>query len=147
VQILETNSVESVPPRGFQEEYDFDPMPAETIPPIASNSMVHLYAQPSHASPDSHRLYRRIPKKLRVKLLSPSGSEYEQVVGWGILIIEGFHWEAFFLYSLSAFLACLLCGVVYAVLRDDIQGGFAIAGFMLAFSTFCGGLLHTKANA
>ena len=115
-------------------------MPAEIIPPIGSNLLLHLYEHPNHAGV-LPTLLKRIPKKLGKKLhpCPVKGS----AVGWGILIVEGFDWFICFAYCFVAFLACLVVGTTWAVVKSDVQGGFGVAGFLLAFVLFCGGLAHT----
>jgi len=139
--------IDSVPPENLNDEYTFNATLADAVPPIGPNMMLHFYENPKDVSQHSSKLYERIPKKLRTKLSVSSTDDHARVEGWGILITEGFNWSIFFLYSILAFFACLVCGTVYAILRDDIQGGFALAGLLFAFTVFCGGLLHTSVNS
>jgi hypothetical protein len=131
----------SLPPENLRVEYSYTPMPADIIPPIGSNLLLHFYEHPDHASV-LPTILKKFPRKLKNKLyVCPvKGS----TVGWGILIAEGFNWFVFFVYSIIAFLTCLMAGVIWAVLKDDVQGGFGIAGFLLTFFLFCGGLAHTR---
>ena len=54
---------------------NYDPMQANTMPPIRPNLLIHFFERPDHAGARPE-LYHRIPKKLRSKLeaLSTVGS-------------------------------------------------------------------------
>lgn len=118
-------------------------MPAQLIPPIGSNMLAHFFENPTHASllPD---LYKRIPKKIGNKLTPCQITGMSQ--GWGIQIVEGIDTFVFFLCGCAGFLVCLLVGVVWSVSRQDVQGGFGIGGFLLAFMIFCGSIVHLSLN-
>jgi len=47
-----------------------------------------------------------------------------------------------FAYGFVGFMVCLIISVVWSVARHDVQGGFAIGGFLLAFLMFCGGMVQ-----
>lgn len=87
-------------------------------------------------------LYQRVPKKLRDKLQAcpRKGS----AVGWGFQFVEGLNWFAIFLCGCVGFLAALLLAMVWSIVKSDVQGGFAIVGFVLAFLGFCVGIARTE---
>ena len=111
------------------------------MPPIGPNILVHFFENPDHASvlPD---LFRRIPKKLREKLIPCQ--QKGAVIGWGMQFVEGADTFMVFISGCMGFLACLLVALAWTVAKDDVQGGFGIGGFLLAFMVFCGGIvLHS----
>lgn len=123
------------------DSYSFDPLPAETNPPIGPNLLTHLLEHPEDAEV-LPVLYRKIPKKLRAKLQAcpKKGS----AVGWGIEFVEGLNWFTVFLCGCVGFVVALLSAIIWSVVQSDVQGGFAIAGFMLAFLGFCLGIARTE---
>ncbi|KAI0529787.1 hypothetical protein GGR58DRAFT_290158 [Xylaria digitata] len=120
-------------------EYAYDPMPPDAIPPIGPNLLMHLFENPDHADVTLF-LYNRFPKKLRAQLEACpiKGSS----IGWGIEFVEGVDWHIVFVTTCLGFLFCLIFAVAWAATKGDIQGGFGIASFLLAFVVFCSGALH-----
>ncbi|KAI0124137.1 hypothetical protein BJ170DRAFT_735849 [Xylariales sp. AK1849] len=92
--LADIRSHPTLPPNNLSDQYIFDPMPADLMPPIGSNLLVHLLENPTHAGvlPD---LYRRIPKKLREKL-SPCHHRGASD-GWGLAFTEGINTFVYFL--------------------------------------------------
>jgi hypothetical protein len=130
----------AVPPEDLKDQYIYDPMPTRLMPPIGSNLLVHLFDNPTHAAvlPD---LYNRIPKKLRDKLLPCP--QYGSSLGWGVEFIEGIDMFIFFLCGCACFILCLVVSILWTIIKSDVQGGFGIGAFLLAFAGFCGGLAHS----
>jgi len=118
-------------------EYAYDP--ADAIPPIGSNMLMHLFENPEHADVTLF-LYNRFPKKLRAQLEAcpMKGSS----IGWGVEFVEGVDWYVVFAATCLGFLFCLIFAVAWAAAKGDIQGGFGIASFLLAFVVFCSGSLY-----
>jgi hypothetical protein len=113
-------------------------MPADTIPPIGPNLLMHFFTHPEEATSQSVIL-RCIPKR-KVDKLEPcpiAGSS----TGWGIDIITGIDHLKLFGLGFSASLASVVFGISWATVKSDIQGGFAVAGFMLALLGFAVGSL------
>ncbi|KAI8628488.1 hypothetical protein F5Y19DRAFT_438091 [Xylariaceae sp. FL1651] len=120
-------------------EYTYDPIPPEAIPPIGPNMLMHLFEHPDHADVTLF-LYNRFPKKLRAQLEAcpMKGSS----VGWGVEFVEGLDWFAVFVAGCIGFFLCLIVAISWSTARGDVQGGFGIASFLLAFLAFCGGIIH-----
>ncbi|KAK4202780.1 hypothetical protein QBC40DRAFT_195301 [Triangularia verruculosa] len=122
------------------DPYVYSPQPPEHIPPIGANHLMHLFSHPSHAEP-LPILLRRVPKKVDnpLKACPVRGVGF----GWGLHLEEGMNWSALFLYGCIGFGLSLLMAVLWAVVinKGDVQGGFAIGGFMVAFCGFAGGLV------
>lgn len=111
------------------------------IPPVGPNLLMHLFEHPEDAEV-LPVLFRKIPKKLRDKLQAcpRKGS----AVGWGVQFVEGLNWFAVFVCGCVGFMAALLLAMVWSGVKHDVQGGFAIAGFLLAFLGFCLGIAKTE---
>jgi hypothetical protein len=134
----------------FKNEYEFSPMPADQVSPLASNPMLHLFDYPSRSLPNESMMFRWIPQTLRSRLVRPLGHDAGPVMGWGILIVDirRVQWASVLHLCFPSTGGCvLMCGLVYSVVRGDVHGGFAAAGALFAFSAFVGGFLHTKATA
>ncbi|KAI1418484.1 hypothetical protein F5Y13DRAFT_149249 [Hypoxylon sp. FL1857] len=133
----------SVPPAGQPNaQYTYESV--GTLPPIGSNLLMHLLSHPEDAD-TLPVLYRRIPKKLRFRLAACpiNGS----AVGWGINFVEGLNWFILFGYGCAGFAVGLIVAVGYTTAMGDVQGGFAIGGFILAFFLFCTGLMGKEIGA
>jgi hypothetical protein len=133
----------SIPPDPHME-YTYESVPAGAMPPLGHNMMMHLFEHPDHAD-IIPLLYRRVPKRLRARLdaCPVKGSS----LGWGIQYTEGIDWFVFFVSGCIGFVLCLILAIAWSAVKGDIQGGFAIAGFLLAFITFCGGVAHSEIRA
>lgn len=100
--------------------------------------MLHLFQNPSHAKSDTICL-SRFPKKLRVKIQSPS----DALPGWGLQLIES--WDVkkiwiigFILFGLGSFIFAIL----WACFGGSVQDAFAVAAYMVAFATLTLGTLQ-----
>ena len=86
VDIRKTNDI---PPETYKNEYRYRPVPAEVIPPIGENHLMHLYDHPEDAEETAICL-DRVPKKIRERLgVCPQRGTGP---GWGIHFVEGLHW-------------------------------------------------------
>lgn len=123
-----------LPPETLREEYTYNPMPADMIPPLGENYMMHLFAHPDHADPRAKEDLNRIPKKLKDRLaICPTQG---RGVGWGVHFVEGWHFSALFLVAYVVFLiASLVFFVCWAVLKQDVQGASGVAAYILTFTT------------
>lgn len=137
-ELVDIHETPSVPDLEDMEEagrnYSYDPLPAQTNPPIGSKLLMHLFQNPDHANFEPI-LYRKIPKKLRCRLEAcpVKGS----AVGWGVHFGEGINGRALFAYGCIGFFCALVFSVAWSMARDDIQSGFAIGGFIVTFLGFC----------
>ncbi|KAK4158890.1 hypothetical protein QBC43DRAFT_273514 [Cladorrhinum sp. PSN259] len=121
-------------------DYIFDPIPVNYLPPIGSNLLTHLFHHPHHAEP-LPLLHRKIPKLKKPFSLTTTPIKGTET-GWGLHFVEGTNWNLMFLFGCVGFLTSLVVAIVWAVAKDgDVQGGFAIAGFMIAFGGFMVGYL------
>ena len=140
------NSCTCMPPKSIVEpapnsEYRCKPIPAPHIPPIGENYMMHLYLSPGCINPSQLWVYNQFPKRTRGPLTARPETPAE---GWGIHFREGRNWPKIWMVVLIVFfLASLIFGVVYAVLKKDAQTAFGIAGYWVTLATALLGYLTT----
>lgn len=144
-ELVDVHDSPSVPDREDKDQarqnYIYHPLPAETNPPIGPNLLMHLFQHPEHADVEP-TILRKIPKKLRTRLEAcpVKGS----AVGWGLQFTEGVNWVALFVYGCGGFVCALVFAVAWSLARGDIQSGFAIGSFLVAFVGFCLGIARTE---
>ena len=130
-ELVDIRKQDDLPPEDKKNEYRYNPVPAEIIPPVGENHMLHLINHPTHAEEDGFVL-DRIPKKLKEPLhVCPSRGTG---LGWGIYFIEGWQVSIItivaFAVLLAGSLAFLIC---WSVLKHDIQGASGVAAYIIAF--------------
>ena len=108
---------------------------ARTHPPISADAFLHYWQCHSRErSLQRTKWLNRLPKKLDRKLedvrrVRPTDDD---VLGWGILVIEGLNKA---LVTLLTFLVLLFSGFIsvgYSIWRNDVSGGFAIGAYIVA---------------
>lgn len=71
------------------------------------------------------------PKKLKEMLVCKGGVK----VGWGIQFVEDWDWKKIWMIVFVIFgLGSAIVGVVWAVLGQNVQNAFAVAGYVVALS-------------
>jgi hypothetical protein len=113
--------------------YGHDPYPMVPILPIAATTFFHHLAKPED---HPQRVWcARMPKKLHKSILQWSGDPDTLVVGWGVHIIEGIHQFNMLLTMLVLLCLTAAVSITWAVVRDDVQGGYGIGAFLVAAQT------------
>ncbi|KAI9875203.1 MAG: hypothetical protein M1830_008767 [Pleopsidium flavum] len=131
--LVDIHAHDSIPPESRKDEYRYRPIPAEIIPPVGENHLMHLFDHPEDADEETVCL-EKFPKRLRERLSVCSNERTN--IGWGIHFVEGLHWTKLWLFGLLGIIFSALFGVFWSVWEHDIQGGFAVAGCMMVFFTF-----------
>ncbi|KAL8984667.1 MAG: hypothetical protein Q9205_001429 [Flavoplaca limonia] len=139
-ELADIQKYDDIPPESKKHEYRYNPIPAETIPPIGSNHMMHLYDHPEHAEVEA-TCVDKIPKKLREKLRLYSNQGTR--LGWGICFDEGLNWFMVWVLGSIGLLLSMVFGLLWTCLRDDMQGGFGVAACMMMTFVFTAGILQT----
>ena len=126
-----------LPPKN-REDYRYSPTPPEIIPPVGENLLMHLYEHPEDADDDTFCL-DRIPKKWRERLLRPwrGGG-----IGSGVHLKKGLNLKKTCIFGLLSLFFSALFRVIWSVKRDDIQGEFGVAAFLMAALTFTTGIVQ-----
>ncbi|KAL9629934.1 MAG: hypothetical protein Q9164_006654 [Protoblastenia rupestris] len=138
-ELVDIRKTDDIPPEAKKDEYRYKPIPAEIIPPVGENHLMHLYEHPDHAE-ETGLCLDRMPKKLRRRLsVCPQRGTS---LGWGVHFVEGLHWTKLYALGLTGLLLGVLFGVLWAKLRDDVQGGFGIAACIMLGFTFTVGIVQ-----
>ncbi|KAH8636771.1 hypothetical protein IG631_08606 [Alternaria alternata] len=67
VKLVDIHTTDDIPPESYKDEYEYYPMPAETVPPIGPNLLMHFFTHPDE-SPSYPVLLPSIPKRKNDKL-------------------------------------------------------------------------------
>lgn len=138
-ELVDIRKVDDIPPESKKKDYRYRPIPAELISPVGPSHMMHLYEHPDHAEDDSICL-DKIPKKMREKLrLCPNRGTG---LGWGIYFTEGLNWFKIWIFGSAGLLSSVLFGLLWSILRADVQGGFGVTACMMVGFTFTIGILQ-----
>jgi len=126
IAITETPSLPPAEEVNLKLNYHYKPCPTKGIH-VPDNIFFDAFFDPGvHLH---EWCLNRLPKKLDQSLDGNSNS------GWGIYIVEGPDWYVISLLVAVIFLASGFFGVLWSVLRHDLQGGFAIASYLATLGT------------
>ena len=138
-ELVDIRKTNDIPPETKKDEYRYRPIPAEVIPPVGENHLMHVYEHPEDAEASGICL-QKIPKKIRGRLLvCPSRGTG---LGWGIHFVEGLHWTKLWCLGLAGFLSSIAFGATWSMVDKDLQGGFRVAAYMIVAFTFTMGVLQ-----
>lgn len=140
--LVDIRKIDDIPPESRKDEYIYEPRPAEMIPPVGANRLLHIYHHPEDAE-DAVSCLKKFPKRLRETLSTRGGAE---VVGWGIHFQEGLQWTRIWIAGFFGVLLSTVFGVSWATVTRDVQGGFAISGYMMTVLVFSVGALQAYAG-
>jgi hypothetical protein len=131
-QLVDVRKADDIPPF-WNADYCYSPAPAEVIPPVGENHLMHLFQHPLHAQ--SKRVcFDRFPKKFRDRLVC-AGQPTQ--LGWGLHFVEGWSVKKIWLSGfLISGVGSLVFGILWAVFEHSIQDAFAVAGYCLTIGTF-----------
>ncbi|OBT58987.1 hypothetical protein VE04_00798 [Pseudogymnoascus sp. 24MN13] len=108
---------------------------ALTHPPIPPHLFLHLWECPNDITPTVQNMWlNRLPKKLDEKLSKvclatrPDG---ELILGWGVLVIEGFHRQRILRLTITIMALSMAISVVYSATTKDVSSGFAVGALPL----------------
>jgi len=120
--------------RSRQYEPHF-PTISRAHPPISANSFLHYWqCHSKEKSLQKTKWLNRLPRKLNKKLedLRRATPTEDNVLGWGILVIEGINKALITLLTLVMVLVSGFIAVSYSIGKDDVSGGFAIGAYIVA---------------
>ena len=133
-ELVSIRKEDDLPPETYKDDYLYRPMPAEIIPPLGENYMMHLFTHPDHADASAASDLEQVPKKLKNRLCV--GSSEGKGIGWGVHFIEAWHYNLIWLLSFAlVLLASFVFFICWAVLEHDIQGASGVAAYLLALAT------------
>lgn len=128
-----------IPPKNRKEDYRYQPMSAKYIPPVGPNHMMHLYDH-SEEVEQTALCYEKIPRKRKYRLVDCA--QRSTAIGWGIQLVEGLDIMKLWLLGLVGFFICTAFGLVWSLIKNDIQVGFAITACMLVDLIFTTSLIQ-----
>jgi hypothetical protein len=103
---------------------------------------MHNYRMPNCVHDQQTWVYHQIPKRTCGQLI---GRSEAPVLGWGVHFQEGWHWDkilnlGFWIFMLGSF----LFGILWAVLKKDVQSAFGIASYWITTFAVVLGYLAAK---
>lgn len=109
--------------------YDFEP--ADLVPPVGSQYLLHLFKHPEDYDGELVT-YLRAPKRR---------SRLEFGVGWGINLVEGFLAARVWMLVIGFFvLGSIVFAAVWVCKRNgDVQGAFAVSGWIITLAALAVG--------
>jgi hypothetical protein len=114
--------------------YEYAPCPL-TARPSASTFLHYRECKPCLKSREKKKkLFHRLPKKLSqgildIYLRAPTN---EDILGWGVLIIEGPNKFAITLLGTMMLTLSAVVAVIYTSISKDVSSGFTIGSFLTA---------------
>lgn len=97
-----------------------------------SNALLHLYHK-AHNITTIRRVLRRIPRKLNGALLV---GQDDADMGWAMYRRSGLDRERILWTCFMALVLCMVPGLSWWMLRDDVQGGTGITSCLMVFVCF-----------
>ena len=108
------------------KRYKYDPCPFEPGElPMPDHMFFHLFHHPT--GHQSGRWMNRLPKKFRESIFAQTA---QNPVGWGIHILESVNYVLVFIIVFAGLIVSGLFAILWASLRQDVQGGFAIGAYI-----------------
>lgn len=86
-------------------------------------------------------LIGRIPKKLDSELKICPIKRYSD--GWGLELVDGLNWKKIWMVGFIGLVLSCTFGILWSVLRDDVQGGWAVTASTIMIIPFSTGALHS----
>ena len=103
--------------------------------------MMDFFNDPNSRAPGSDLVMQQLPKKIDSELTSDG---IEVMTAWGIFYRESLDWKRIWTaLGLAFFLPSLLYGILWGILRKDIQGAFGVAAWWMTGATIVVGMMGT----
>lgn len=111
--------------------YNFEP--SDLMPPVGSKYLLHLFMHPEDYD-EELVTYKRAPKR-RERL--------QFGMGWGINLVEGFQGQKVWAFLMACFsIGSGVFGILWTVKKDDVQGAFGVAGWIVTLAVLVLGALQ-----
>ncbi|KAF3045542.1 hypothetical protein E8E12_009520 [Didymella heteroderae] len=143
-----TAMCECLPPRARVEptdtaEYHCQPVPPKTFPPVPPEYLLSLFT----CQEQSHQMSRWIVEQLRKRTWGELFGKPEQPAeGWGIYYREGWDTGLIAIVVFLLLFASLLFSILWATLKDDIQGAFGVGAWMVGIGGALLAVIVTQAD-
>ncbi|KAH7076750.1 hypothetical protein BKA63DRAFT_602499 [Paraphoma chrysanthemicola] len=129
------HACQRIPPATIVEpskdaEYRCTPAgPLDVGPPIVSRLMMHWLKSPECVHEDETLVFDQLPKRICGKL---EGKVRHPADGWGLHFEEGQDYGILAGMLLIALMASLLFAIFWSYFKDDVQGAFGVASYIVA---------------
>lgn len=102
---------------------------------------MNFFKDPDSRIPGADWILQQLPKKIGAELDS---DEAEMLQAWGIFYREDWDWmRIWVVLGVAFFPPSLLFGILWGILRQDIQGAFGVASWWMAGATIAVGIVGT----
>lgn len=123
------------------EDYACQPIPSALLPPIGPRLMMQLFKDPDSLISGADSFLQQLPKKMSGELHSDG---MEMKVAWGIFYREDWDWMRIWVaLGVAFFPPSLLFGILWGIMRQDIQGAFGVASWWMTGATIAVGIVGT----
>lgn len=103
--------------------------------------MMDFFSDPDGIDSKAALVIQQLPKRTYGELLT---SSYELREAWGIYYKEDWNWaKIWWIIAIGFLTPSLLFGVLWGILKTDIQGAFAIASWWMTGATILVGITRT----
>lgn len=104
--------------------------------------MMDFFTNPDDIELDSTLVLRQLPKWTSGNLQTPRA---EVIEAWGIYYMEDWDWtKIWWILGIGFFPPSLLFGILWGILKQDIQGAFGVASWWMAGATIVVGIVGTS---
>ena len=125
-----------IPPEervGDDKEYLCNPAPKSRnrrlLPVLGPRLLKEDFLRPHNIAAGQRTTLNQLPKRRLEGELKATPDDL--ATGWGLHIEEDWHWPTIYCCFLVITLFSLTFGIAWSVKRNDIQGAFAVSGFVL----------------
>lgn len=116
-------------------------MPPKLSPPIGPRLLMDFFTYPEDIERNATLVTDQLPKKISGELLSQTSDLKE---AWGILFKEGLDWvKIWWVLAIGFFPPSLLFGILWGILKRDVQGAFGVASWWMTGATILIGIVGT----
>ncbi|KAI1113364.1 hypothetical protein F5Y14DRAFT_213264 [Nemania sp. NC0429] len=124
-------------------EYDCSLLSPGFSPPIGPQLLMDCFTNPSSINPKHKFVLEQLPKRIHGEL----GSQNHRTEAWGIYFKEGWDWaKIWWILAAGFFPPSLLFGILWGILKSDIQGAFGVASWWMTGAAIIVGIVGTYAN-
>lgn len=100
-----------------------------------------FFTNPDGIDPNSTFILEQLPKRALGEIQSVSSNVIE---AWGIYYKEGWDWfKIWWILAIGFFPPSMLFGILWAIIQEDIQGAFGVAGWWMTGATILVGIVGT----
>ena len=114
-------------------EYRCAPAPKVELgyfPALGPRELLHYFKKPHDFEIPQRSYLNQIPKRACGQLRA---AQDQAELGWGLHFEEGWHWKTiYFIMVALVAVPAMVFGIVWSIVKEDIQSAFAISGAWIA---------------